>query len=91
MSNDDVYAAGLLNRALDPSTQPVEIRTFLQAEIALLDGIIVRGASVIDVGCGTGRHLACSASVSASELVWTTSTPTSWRPIGTLVQDTCTS
>ena len=58
MSNDDVYAAGLLNRALDPSTQPVEISTFLQAEIALLDGIIVQGASVIDVGCGTGRHLA---------------------------------
>lgn len=58
MSNDDVYAAGLLNRALDPSTQPGEIRAFLQAEIALLNGIIGDGASVIDVGCGTGRHLA---------------------------------
>src|SRR5881409_2022292 len=58
MSNDDVYAAGLLTRALDPSTQPPEIRAFLQAEIALLDDIIVEGTTVIDVGCGTGRHLA---------------------------------
>ena len=58
MSNDEVYAAGLLNRALDPATQPPEIRAFLQAEIALLHEIIVDGTSVIDVGCGTGRHLA---------------------------------
>jgi ubiquinone/menaquinone biosynthesis C-methylase UbiE len=58
MSNDDVYAAGLLTRALDPSTQPPEIRAFLQAEIAFLDDIIVDGMTVIDVGCGTGRHLA---------------------------------
>jgi ubiquinone/menaquinone biosynthesis C-methylase UbiE len=58
MSNDDVYAAGLLNRALDPATQPPEIRAFLQAEIELLDDMIVDGMAVIDVGCGTGRHLA---------------------------------
>ena len=58
MSNDEVYAAGLLNRALDPATQPPEIRAFLQAEIELLDDIIVDGMTVIDVGCGTGRHLA---------------------------------
>jgi ubiquinone/menaquinone biosynthesis C-methylase UbiE len=60
MSNDNeqVYAAGLLNRALDPATQPPEIRAFLQAEIELLNDIIVSGMSVIDVGCGTGRHLA---------------------------------
>ena len=58
MSNDQVYAAGLLNRALDPATQPPEIRAFLQAEIELLDDIIVDGMTVIDVGCGTGRHLA---------------------------------
>jgi SAM-dependent methyltransferase len=58
MSNDEVYASGLLNRALDPSTQPAEIRAFMQAEIELLDRVIARGMSVIDVGCGTGRHLA---------------------------------
>jgi ubiquinone/menaquinone biosynthesis C-methylase UbiE len=58
MSNDEVYAAGLLNRALDPATQPPEIRAFLQAEIDLLDDIIRPGMALIDVGCGTGRHLA---------------------------------
>jgi ubiquinone/menaquinone biosynthesis C-methylase UbiE len=58
MSNEQVYAAGLLNRALDPATQPPEIRAFLQAEIELLNDIVVEGMSVIDVGCGTGRHLA---------------------------------
>jgi SAM-dependent methyltransferase len=58
MSNKDVYAAGLLNRALDPATQPPEIREFLQAEIDLLDETVVHGMSIIDIGCGTGRHLA---------------------------------
>jgi len=58
MSNEQVYADGLLNRALDPATQPPEIRAFLQAEIELLDDIVSEGMSVIDVGCGTGRHLA---------------------------------
>src|SRR5712692_2419245 len=58
MSNTEVYAAGLLNRALDPSTQPPEVRAFLQAEIELLSEMIADGMSVIDVGCGTGRHLA---------------------------------
>lgn len=57
MSNERVYAAGLLNRALDPATQPPEIRAFLQAELDLLDRIITEGMRVIDVGCGTGRHL----------------------------------
>ncbi len=57
-NNDDVYAAGLLNRALDPATQPPEIRTYLQTEIDLLNATIVRGMAVIDLGCGTGRHLA---------------------------------
>jgi SAM-dependent methyltransferase len=58
MSNDEVYAAGLLSRALDPATQPPEIRSYMQAEIDLLNGTIVKGAAVIDLGCGTGRHLA---------------------------------
>jgi len=57
MSNEQVYAAGLLNRALDPATQPPEIRAFLQAEIDLLNDIVVEGMSMLDVGCGTGRHL----------------------------------
>jgi SAM-dependent methyltransferase len=58
MSNDEVYAAGLLNRALDPATQPPEILAYLQAEIDLLNRRIVKGMAVIDLGCGTGRHLA---------------------------------
>lgn len=57
MSNDDVYAAGLLNRALDPATQPAGIKAFLQAERDSLATVIAPGARVIDVGCGTGRHL----------------------------------
>ena len=57
MSNEDVYAAGLLNRALDPATQPDEIQAFLQAELDLLDRIVKEGMRVLDVGCGTGRHL----------------------------------
>jgi ubiquinone/menaquinone biosynthesis C-methylase UbiE len=57
MSNDEVYASGLLNRALDPATQPDEIRAFLQAEIDLLAEIVSDGMTAIDVGCGTGRHL----------------------------------
>jgi SAM-dependent methyltransferase len=57
MSNDEVYATGLLNRALDPATQPPEIRAFLHAEIELLNDIVSDGMTAIDVGCGTGRHL----------------------------------
>lgn len=58
MSNDELYAAGLLNRALDPATQPPQIREFLQAEVELLGDVIVDGMAMVDVGCGTGRHLA---------------------------------
>src|SRR3954466_908120 len=57
MSNDDVYASGLLTRALDPESQPEAIQKFLQAEIDLLREMIAPGMRVLDVGCGTGRHL----------------------------------
>ena len=57
MSNQDVYAAGLLNRALDPRTQPAEIQAFLRAELDLLREAVKEGMRVLDVGCGTGRHL----------------------------------
>jgi ubiquinone/menaquinone biosynthesis C-methylase UbiE len=57
MSNEEAYAGGLLNRALDPATQPPEIRAFLEAEIGLLRDLTADGMRVIDVGCGTGRHL----------------------------------
>jgi SAM-dependent methyltransferase len=61
MSNKQVYSAGLLNRALDPATQPPEIRAFLQAEINLLRETATSGMAVLDIGCGTGRHLAMLA------------------------------
>lgn len=57
MSNDEVYASGLLNRALDPESQPEAIQKFLKAEIDLLRDILAPGMRVLDVGCGTGRHL----------------------------------
>ncbi len=57
MSNDEVYAAGLLNRALDPATQPREIQAFLNAELDLLQDVVKGGMRILDVGCGTGRHL----------------------------------
>ena len=57
MSNDAVYAAGLLNWALDPATQPPEIQTFLRAELAMLREVVTAGMRVVDIGCGTGRHL----------------------------------
>jgi SAM-dependent methyltransferase len=57
LSNDDVYATGLLNRALDPATQPPEIQAFLRAEFDLLHDVVKEGMRVLDVGCGTGRHL----------------------------------
>jgi SAM-dependent methyltransferase len=57
MSNDDVYASGLLNRALDPTTQPPEIQAFLRAELDLLQHLLKEGMRVLDLGCGTGRHL----------------------------------
>jgi ubiquinone/menaquinone biosynthesis C-methylase UbiE len=57
VSNDDVYAAGLLNRALDPATQPPEVQAFLRAELDLLHEVAKEGMRVLDVGCGTGRHL----------------------------------
>src|SRR4029450_11154861 len=58
VSNQDVYASGLLNRALDPATQPADVRAFMQAEIDPLHDFIAEGTSVLDVGCGTWRHLA---------------------------------
>ena len=57
MANDELYAGGLLNRALDPATQPLQIQAFLRAELDLLHGVVTQGMRVIDVGCGTGRHL----------------------------------
>lgn len=56
-TNDDAYAAGLLNRALDPATQPPAIQAFMRAEFDLLTEFIAAGTRVIDVGCGMGRHL----------------------------------
>ncbi len=61
MSNYDAYAAGLLNRALDPTTQPTAIREFLRDESDRLQHLVGEGRRVVDFGCGTGRHLAALA------------------------------
>ena len=57
MTNDQVYAAGLLNKALDPATQPEAIRAFLLAEEGLVREFVQRRGRVIGFGCGMGRHL----------------------------------
>ena len=57
ISNDDVYATGLLTRALDPATQPPEIQAYLRAEFELLEQLVTEGMHILDVGCGTGGHL----------------------------------
>lgn len=57
-SNEAHYAGGLLTRALDPATQPLAIRRFLEAENDFIRRSVADGARVIDLGCGTGRHLA---------------------------------
>ncbi len=61
MSNYDAYAAGLLNRALDPTTQPTAIREFFRDESDRLQHLVGEGRRVVDFGCGTGRHLAALA------------------------------
>ncbi len=55
--NDGAYARGLLARALDPATQPGAIRDFLREELALVRRLLPPGSSVVDFGCGAGRHL----------------------------------
>lgn len=57
MHNDEVYAQGLLNKALDPSTQPRAIQSFLREEFHVVRRLIPSGSHVLDFGCGMGRHL----------------------------------
>lgn len=57
----EAYAGGILTTALDPSTQPAAIREFLEAEIELFEDLVPPGMTILDVGCGNGRHLALVA------------------------------
>ncbi|MCG8608580.1 class I SAM-dependent methyltransferase [bacterium] len=57
VDNDEVYARGLLTKALDPATQPPVIRSFLDQESELIRQLIPAGSRVVDIGCGMGRHL----------------------------------
>ena len=43
---------------LDPATQPSAIQAYLQAELELLNEVFAGEIAVLDLGCGTGRHLA---------------------------------
>jgi ubiquinone/menaquinone biosynthesis C-methylase UbiE len=64
----EAYAGGILTTALDPSTQPAAIRDFLQGEIRLFEDLVAPGMTVVDVGCGNGRHLALVANRLSSAL-----------------------
>lgn len=57
MDNEAVYARGLLGKALDPSTQPPAIRDFLEEELERVRSLLRPRCSVLDFGCGMGRHL----------------------------------
>ena len=57
VNNDQAYAQGLLNKALDPATQPPAIRSFLQEESTLLRRLVPAASRIVDFGCGMGRHL----------------------------------
>lgn len=57
MDNDAVYAQGLLSKALDPATQPPAIRSFLKEEQDQIRNLLRPQSSVLDFGCGMGRHL----------------------------------
>lgn len=59
--NEQVYAAGLLVRALDPASQPERIRALLRDEQELVEALVPEGARVVDLGSDTGRHLAAMA------------------------------
>lgn len=61
MSNEEIYAGGLLLRALDPTLQPPPIRDWLEREFGRLVELVGEGRRVADFGCGTGRHLAALA------------------------------
>jgi SAM-dependent methyltransferase len=61
VSNEAVYASGLLNRALDPANQPAAILEFLREEGERLQHLVGNGRRLVDFGCGTGRHLTALA------------------------------
>ena len=74
MANEEVYAGGLLNRALDPATQPPEIQAYLQAEIDLLNEVIRRRAWPCSTSAAApGGTWPCLRIVYASASAWTTS------------------
>jgi len=52
-----IYDHLWLTRFLNPINQPKEIRSFLKEESEILLNHIKIGSSLIDFGCGYGRHL----------------------------------
>lgn len=57
----EAYAGGILTSALDPANQPIAVRRFLEAEVELFENLVASGMTILDVGCGNGRHLALVA------------------------------
>ena len=79
MSNDDVYAAGLLMRALDPATQPPEIQVYLRAELELLRELITVGMRSSILAAAPGDIYSSSGNASGWGSGWTMSVATSPR------------
>ncbi|MDD5191682.1 MAG: class I SAM-dependent methyltransferase [Candidatus Nanoarchaeia archaeon] len=52
-----IYDAGWLAKFLDSKNQPQEIKDYLREENKLLLEKIKKGTSLVDFGCGYGRHL----------------------------------
>ena len=52
-----IYDKGWLMKFLNPKNQPQQMRNYLDKESKLLKNQILKGTSLIDFGCGYGRHL----------------------------------
>ena len=52
-----IYHKEWLSKFLNPKNQPDEIKEYLERENDFLLKNVIRGSSLVDFGCGFGRHL----------------------------------